>query len=99
MNGITSNEKSPIREGYEIEVLDQRGYNLLVEFYFEKKGKTESIDKLDKKSLGSIRKFCERWAKKNNEKIISPFLNYKPTLKVVAKQTVLNKIFNDKHTF
>ncbi len=92
---IIANQKPAIRLGFNIEVTNPLGYNVLVDFYIQKKGCNESIEILDKKSLRSIKKFCERWAKRENEKINSPFLIYNETVKAINKSTILDKIFTD----
>jgi len=77
-----------VREGFEIIVLNQIGYLLLAQFYFEKEGKTEAIEKLEKKTLGSMKKFAETYAMKSDgkEKIVSPFLIYEEKIKTVVKK-------------
>ncbi len=74
------------RESYEIEVLNPLGYSLIAAFYFEHEGKTETIAKLEKKTLGSMKKFCEAYAMKNDVKISSPFLKYNDKFKTIAKK-------------
>lgn len=80
------NQQAQVRESYEIEVLNPMGYLLITQFYFEKEGKNEPIEKLEKKSLGSMKTFCERWAMKNDEKINSAYLKYNEKFKTVAKK-------------
>lgn len=75
-----------VREGYEIEVTNPVGYLQIVAFYFEKAGKSEGLDKLEKKTLGSMRKFCETYAQKHDEKIQNPYIYYKEVFKAIAKQ-------------
>lgn len=80
-------ETAPMRESYEIEVLNPLAYMLIASFYFEHEGKTESIAKLEKKTLGSMKKFCESYALKNDVKIESAFLKYNEKFKTVAKKS------------
>jgi hypothetical protein len=86
MNGVDAPAKvAQGIEKYEIIVKNPLGYQLIVAFYFEKEGKTESIEKLEKMKLGSMKTFAESWAKKNGEKIQSPLLEYKEVFKTIAK--------------
>lgn len=75
-----------VRESYEIEVLNPLGYLLIAQFFFEKDGKTESVAKLEKKTLGSMKKYCEAYALAHDEKIESVFLKYNEKYKTVAKK-------------
>lgn len=65
-------------EGYEIKVNHNAGYMLIFQFWFEKEGTDLSTDKMDRKSLGQMKKFCERHYKKTGEKIESKFIEYLP---------------------
>jgi len=47
---------------------------------------TESIDKLEKKTLGSMKKFCEAWTNKTGEQIQHPGLVYKSVAKVSTRK-------------
>ncbi len=75
-----------VRESYEIEVLNPLGYLLIAQFYFEHEGKNEGVEKLEKKTLGSMKKFCEAFAMKHDTKITSPFIKYNEKYKTVAKK-------------
>jgi hypothetical protein len=77
---------APVRESYEIEVLNPIGYLLIAQFYFEHEGKNEDVTKLEKKTLGSMKKFCESYAMKNDVKIASTFLKYQEKFKTIAKK-------------
>lgn len=79
-------QSASVRERYEIEVLNPLGYLLIAQFYFEHEGKIETVAKLEKKTLGSMKKFCESYAMKNDEKINSPFLKYNEKFKTIAKK-------------
>lgn len=79
-------QTAQVREGYEIIVNSPLGYMAIAAFYFEREGKTETVEKLEKKTLGQMKTFCETLAKKTDEKITSPFLTYIETFKAVAKK-------------
>ena len=83
---VQSASTAQVREGYEIELLHPSGYQQICAFYFEKEGLKETLEKLEKKTLGSMKTFCEKWAKDRDEKIISPYLRYKEVYKAVAKK-------------
>jgi hypothetical protein len=71
-------------ESYEIKVLNAPAWLLIAVFYFEREGKKETVEKLEKKSLGQMKKFCESHYKKTSEKIESPYIVYEPIYKVRA---------------
>lgn len=75
-----------VREGFEITVTNPAGYLQIVAFYFEKEGLKEGIDKLEKKTLGSMKKFVEDYAKKTGEKITNPYLVYNEKFTAVNKK-------------
>jgi len=75
-----------VREGYKINVKSSRGYQMIAAFYFEKEGKNETIDKLEKKTLGQMKTFAEKLAKDKDEKIDSIHLEYEEVFKAVAKK-------------
>lgn len=82
----TSESSAQIRESFEIIVTNPVGYLQIVAFYFEKEGKSETIEKLEKKTLSSMKKFCEAYANKHDEKLQNPYLQYKEVFKAVAKK-------------
>ena len=69
------------KDGYLIEVAHRAGYGLLFQFWFEKEGHSLSADKIEKKTIGQMKSFCEAYAIKNDEKIVSPLLKYTETYK------------------
>lgn len=75
------NEAPKVKEAYEIVITNKAGYSLIFQFWFEKEGKTLTADKIEKKSIGQMKKFCEDYAIKNDEKINSPLLSYKEIYK------------------
>lgn len=74
-----------VRTGYEIEVKNPVGYLQIVSFYFHKKGNKETVEALGKKSLDTMKKFCEDLAKKEGEKIDNPYIVYHEKVKTLAK--------------
>lgn len=81
---VTSENNAQVRESFEIEVFNPLGFLLIAQFYFEHEGKDEAVEKLEKKTLGSMKTFCEKYAMKHDVKIQSAFLNYKERFKTVA---------------
>lgn len=78
----------PVKErtGYEIIIKHPAAYGLIFQFWFEKEGKDLPIDQLDKKTLGQMKAFCEKYAHKNNETIKTPYIDYKEQVKVQARK-------------
>lgn len=74
-------EAPKVKEGYEILLKNTAAYLVLAQFWFDREGKTWTADKLEKMTLGRIKKFCEEFASKNDEKIESPFIEYKEIFK------------------
>ena len=81
----SSDAGSKAVESYEIEVTNSAAWLLIVNFYFTEEGLKETADKLEKKTLGSMKKFAESFYKKHGKKIESPYIIYKP---VYAVRTV-----------
>lgn len=80
-------EKPEARQGYEMKITHQVGYMLVFQFWFEREGKSLSLDKLEKKSLGQMVAFCEKHAHKTNEKIDSPYIKYEESFKAVNRKS------------
>ncbi|MBV5329775.1 MAG: hypothetical protein JZU65_19465 [Chlorobium sp.] len=74
-------EAPKTKDGYQIEVLNKAGYGLIFQFWFEKEGRNLDSEKIEKKTIGQMKKFCEDLAIKNDEKIVSPLLKYVETYK------------------
>lgn len=79
-------QTAAVIEGWSIDVIHHLGWMLIATFYFEREGKNEDMTKLEKKTLGSMKKFAESWAKKHGEKISSPYVKYTEVVKAVAKK-------------
>lgn len=73
-----------IISGYEIVVLAQAGWMLIFQLWFQNEGNKLSLEKFGKKTLDSMKGFCEKHALKTGEKISSPLLQYKETFKAAA---------------
>ena len=85
---VSETDKSPeVRQGYEIEILHPGAVLVIVQFWFDKEGKSLSTDKLRKKSIDQMIKFCEDYAHKHDEKIENKLLAYNPTFKAVNRAT------------
>lgn len=70
-----------VKEGYEIVIKNNAAYLQIAQFWFEKEGKNLTPDKIERKTFAQMRAFCESWALKSEEKINSPFIDYKETIK------------------
>lgn len=78
---VMTSETPNVKEGYSIQLKSTAGYLLLVQFWFEKEGKTLPIDKFEKMTFERIKRFCEAYAIKNDKTIESPLLSYEPVYK------------------
>lgn len=78
---VASSETPNVKEGYSIQLKSNAGYLLLVQFWFEKEGKTLSTDKFEKITFDRVKRFCEAYAAKNEEFIQSTLIEYKPVYK------------------
>lgn len=70
------NEAPKTKESYLIEVSNNAGYGVIFMFWFEKEGRGLTADKIEKKTIAQMKKFCEDYALKNDEKIVSPMITY-----------------------
>jgi len=77
-----------VRESVTIVVLKPSGYMQLLAYYFEKKGGSESIADLEKRTFKQVKTFCEKAANDDDKnRIISPFLEYQETFKAIATKS------------
>lgn len=74
------------KEAYEIEVTNVAAYLLIAQFWFEKEGMSCTPEEIEKKTFKQMKTFCEKWALKNEEKIKSPYINYKEVAKATVKK-------------
>jgi hypothetical protein len=70
------NEPPKTKESYLIEVSNNAGYGVIFMFWFEKEGRGLTADKIEKKTIAQMKKFCEDYALKNDEKIVSTMITY-----------------------
>lgn len=75
-----------VTEGWEITIKAPSGMLQVFSYYFEHKGKNESVEDLRKRSLDQMITFCEKNYLKTGLKIDSPLVEYKPTYKAAAKR-------------
>ena len=78
---VATSETPNVKEGYLITLKSTAGYLLLVQFWFEKEGKTMTSDKFEKVTFDRVKRFCEAYAAKNEEFIQSPLIEYQPIYK------------------
>lgn len=74
------------RQGYEIVITHQAGYVEIFSHWFLHNGNKSTMDALDKKTLGSMVKWCADHAHKTGEKIESKYITYEPTYKAVNRK-------------
>lgn len=75
-------EEAPkVKESYSIQVLNPAAYLLIIQFWFEKEGRNLPTDKIEGKSIAQMKAFCEKYAVKTEELIVSPLLKYEPVYK------------------
>lgn len=74
-------EAPKVKSGCEIIIKNPVAYALLFNFWFEKEGRNLPVDKIEKMTIGRIKKYCEEYSLKNEEKIQSDLLEYKETYK------------------
>jgi hypothetical protein len=78
---VLTETRPQVKEGYEIEVLKSGGWLMIVQFWYEKEGKDLDGGKIAKFTLERMKRFCEAYALKHEEKIVSPLIEYKPIYK------------------
>lgn len=74
-------EAPKVVESYEIKLINIAGYLMLIQFWFEKEGKSLPQDKFEKFTFARAKAFCENYAKKNDEFIKNPTIIYEPKYK------------------
>jgi hypothetical protein len=82
----TIEHAAQVRTGYNIEAKTPHAYLLIFQFWFEKEGSKLPMEKFEKKTLGSMKTFCEKEAIKTGTKIESPFIVYHDDYTVTAKK-------------
>ncbi len=75
----------PKRTGYEIKIKGARGYLPIMNTWFEKEGINLPSDAAERLTLGRMKKFCEAYAHKFDEKMQSPYLAYEEVYNQKAK--------------
>lgn len=69
-----------VKKELKIEVLSPAGYGQIFMFWFEREGKNLTNEKIEKKTIAQMKKFCEDMANKNAEIIDSNTLKYKEVI-------------------
>jgi peptidoglycan hydrolase CwlO-like protein len=82
MTGTES--KAQVRKSWIIEVTHPAAYVQIFQLWFEREGRTMHKDKLEKVTLGRMKKFCESLASKD-ERIDSKYISYIEDFKAIAK--------------
>jgi hypothetical protein len=78
---MSFSEKPKVKEGYEIILRNTAAFLVLAQFWYDKEGKAWTVDKVEKMTFARIKKFCEDYAVKHEEKVNSPFVEYKEIFK------------------
>lgn len=78
---MTFSEKPKVKESYEISLKNSAAYLVLAQFWYDKEGKEWPVSKFEKMTFARIKKFCEDYAVKHEEKVQSPFVEYKEIFK------------------
>lgn len=87
MEAQSSTAETPrTREGYEITVMAQPGWLLVFDLWFRNEGSKLAMDKFEKKTLGSMKTWCEKHAHKTGERIDSPLVKYSETFTAVKER-------------
>ena len=66
-----------VKKTLSIEVSNPAGYGQIFMFWFEREGKNLPNEKIEKKYIAQMKKFCEDIANKDGEIITSNFITYK----------------------
>jgi IS30 family transposase len=74
-------EAPKVAESYEIKLSNNANYLMLVQFWFEKEGKTLTSEKLEAFTIKRIKSFCEAYAVKNGEFVKGVGVVYEPKYK------------------
>ena len=69
-----------VKKTLSIEVNNPAGYGQIFMFWFEREGKNLTNEKIEKKSISQMKKFCEDIANKDGEIISSNFITYKEVI-------------------
>ncbi len=79
-----SEDTGKVRHGYKITVKDMAGAGAIFLFWYEKEGQYKSVDEWMKKTGAQMTAFCEKYAHKNDEKIVHKSVVYEDDFKAVA---------------
>lgn len=74
-----------VRTGYNITVKDSAGWGAIFLLYFDKEGMNLTVEDFGKKTMNQMKTFCEKFAHKTGEKIVSDCLTYTEDFKAVTK--------------
>lgn len=72
-----SSPAANVKKTLSIEVSNPAGYGQIFMFWFEREGKNLPNEKIEKKSIAQMKKYCEDIANKDGEIINSNFITYK----------------------
>lgn len=74
------------RSGFNIIVNNPAGIIEIVNFWFQREGHAMSVPDLEKKTIAQMKTFCQNYAHKHDEKIVSKNLTYEPVHKAVNRK-------------
>jgi flagellar biosynthesis GTPase FlhF len=74
-----------VRKSLVINIKHPAAFVQIFQVWFEEEGTKLPVDKLEKKTLGQMKRFCEGLASKDGVIIDSPYIAYEEDFKAVAK--------------
>ncbi len=74
------------RAGFEISVTNRAGWLQVFQMWFQHEGQSGTDASIERKSLGSMKKFCEKHAHKTGEMIDSKFIEYKEVYTAINRK-------------
>jgi hypothetical protein len=79
-----SEDAGKVRQGYKITVKDMSGAGAIFLFWYEKEGQFKPVDEWMKKTGAQMTAFCEKYAHKNDERIVHKSVVYEEDYKAIA---------------
>lgn len=73
------------RAGFEINVTNRAGWVQIFQLWFQHEGNAGTDASVERKTLGSMKKFCQKHAHKTGEKIDSKFIQYEEVFTAVNR--------------
>ena len=74
---------APVKRSLEIRVKNPAAWGHIFIFWFDKEGRTLPPEKIEKYTLGRVKKYCEDHANKGAGRVESPFIEYVEIVKAI----------------